>query len=97
MIPAAALSELSIESRRLTFVFTIRRDGKAWLVQDSQGALLAVSPSRDVAIQSARRAAVLMSETGVKVIVMLENPLREFDAVYIAEPLPRTGRPALVS
>ena len=94
---ATDLSEISVRARRLTFVFTIRRDAQGWLVQDSQGAMLARSPERDEAVQAARRASILMSETGVRVIVMLENPIREFDAIFTAEPLSRLARPARLS
>lgn len=102
MNPAAALSavmlaEIAVRARRLTFVFTVRREGKAWLVQDSHGAMLGLSPLKDIAMQSARRAAILMSETGVRVIVMLENANGEFDSVFTAESPARDARPALLS
>ena len=96
MMTPAHLAEISLRSRRLTFVFTVRCEGRAWLVQDSQGAMIGLSPVKDVAMQSARRAAILMSETGVRVIVLLENAIGEFDAIFTAEPLPCT-RPALLS
>jgi len=96
MISATLLSEISFRGRRLTFVFTVRRDGRVWQVQDSQGALLGLSPVKDVAIQCARRNAILMSETGVRVIVMLENDYGELDPVFTADPLSR-GRPAFLS
>jgi len=72
MISTADLSQLSAQAGRHTFVFTVRRVGQGWLVQDSQGAILGRSANRDDAIQCARRSSVLMSETGVRVIVMLE-------------------------
>jgi|SRR6185312_10707284 len=98
MMSTADLSELSARAGRLTFIFTIRRVGHAWLVQDSQGAILGHSTERDEAIQCARRASILMSETGVRVIVMLENFLREFDTLFTAEPLPRSApRASLLS
>ena len=98
MIPdATELNELIFRGRRLTFVFTVRRQDGIWLVQDSYGARLAGSPIKDAAIQSARRAAILMSETGVRVIVMLENQLREFDPVFTATPLPRQAQCAHLS
>ena len=102
MIPAAGLSaanlaEIAVRARRLTFIFTVRREAKAWLVQDSHGAMLALSPLKDVAVQSARRAAILMSETGARVIVMLENSHGEFASIFTAEPLSRQARPALLS
>ena len=97
MIALAPLSEISFQGRRLTFIFTIRRDGRAWFVQDSHGALLGVSPLRDVAVQCARRAAILMSETGVRVIAMLENSMGEFDTIFVAEPLPRDAGSAIPS
>jgi hypothetical protein len=97
MIPAGTMRDVSFRGRRLTFVFTVRREGRAWLVQDSHGAMLGLSPIKDAALQCARRAAILMSETGVRVIVMLENAAGEFDAVFIAEPLSHEARPALLS
>jgi hypothetical protein len=97
MLSATGLPEMSVQGRRLTFVFTVRRDARAWLVQDSHGAMLARTSDRDDAIQTARRASILMSETGVRVIVMLENPSREFDALFTAEPLPREAPSTLLS
>jgi hypothetical protein len=97
MLSSTDLPEISYKGRRLTFVFTVRRDGKAWLAQDSHGATLGRLLSKDATIQSARRAAILMSETGVRVIVMLEDLLGEFDPIFVAEPLPRDGRPAFLS
>ena len=97
MVPATAPPEISFRGRRLTFVFTVRREGRDWLVQDSHGAMLGLSSAKDVAVQCARRAAILMSETGVRVIVMLENALGEFDSLFIAEPLPREAQSALLS
>ena len=91
MMSTAELSELSTRTGRLTFVFTVRRVDHAWVVEDSQGTMLARSANRDEAIQCARRASILMSETGVRVIVMLENFLREFDTLFTAEPLPRSA------
>ena len=96
-LSAANLAEIAVRARRLTFIFTVRREGKAWLVQDSHGAMLALSPFKDAAVQSARRAAILMSETGVRVIVMLENCDGDFATIFIADPLPRQAHPALVS
>jgi hypothetical protein len=97
MQASASPSVPSARARKLTFVFTVRRDGQAWLVQDSYGAVLGRLPERDDAMQTARRASVLMSETGVRVIVMLESPLREFYSIFTAEPLSDLARPALLS
>ncbi len=97
MIPALTMRDGTFRGRRLTFVFTVRREGRAWLVQDSHGAMLGLSPVKDGAIQCARRAAILMSETGVRVIVMLENAIGEFDPVFVAEPLSREAGSALLS
>jgi len=98
MIPDAPEPiERTFRGRRLTFVFTVRRQDASWLVQDSYGAILASAPRKDAAIQSARRAAILMSETGVRVIVMLENQLGEFDPVFTAASLPRDAGPMLLS
>jgi len=97
MIPNTDPPVPSVRAKRLTFVFTIRRDGQEWLVQDSHGAKLGRSSDRDEAIQTARRASVLMSETGVRVIVMLESPLREFYSIFTAEPLSELAPPGLLS
>ena len=97
MIPAVTMRDVFFRGRRLTFVFTVRREGRAWLVQDSHGAMLGLSPIKDAALQCARRAAILMSETGVRVIVMLENSIGEFDSVFVAEPLSREAGSALLS
>lgn len=59
--------------------------------------MLGLSPVKDAALQCARRAAVLMSETGVRVIVMLGNSVGEFDPVFVAEPMSREAGSALLS
>lgn len=84
--------------RLLTFAFTIRwdHDLRAFLVQDSYGALLGVSPDRGAAMQCARREAALASQTGVRVIVLLQNAIGEFDHVATADPPAMQARSALI-
>ena len=84
MIPAVTMRDVFFRGRRLTFVFTVRREGRAWLVRISHCAMLGLSPIKDAALQCARRAAILMSESGVRVIVMPGEFQGEFDAVFVS-------------
>ncbi len=83
----------------LTFAFTVRWDGdrRAYLVQDSYGAVLGVRADKNDAVQYALREAMLAMHAGLRVIVMLQGDSGEFDHVATADPLVLDLRPAMLS